>query len=339
MKKVPFSLISAFIAIAIITISITLLKFRPNFGSSSSTPILQDHEPIPTTIVKLPRLHDRETILNGVGDSKLVDFGLTDQDFQQIAASGVTIIQTNFDICADDQNVMRFLNQSKNVGLSVVLPAGVGDTEWGYSCDKNTFPSTQKPEWQKSAIADWISKWKSHPALYGWATANEAGSYLPNANSKATLTLEQLKTAYSDVRSLDPDHPVIIYMNGKNFIDHEDNYFWSGNPFSDDVADIVIVTAHSNFGRYDASFVAKITSRAKSSIFTTSPNTRLVISLAAWKQDPTWALPITSNLQSEIKKVSDHQDIIGIAFFKYGAKGSGWHLPTDAPQLFTLLKS
>jgi len=226
------------------------------------------------------------------------------------------------------------------------LPAGAGEAEWGYTCDQKTFPKDQKPQWQKKSVTEWIERWKDHPAVYAWDISNEAGSVFPNAswhNEKDShvpdalyITKEQLKTAYKDVKTADHGHPLMIRMNGWFFYDNDSDFFRAGNPFDQNSADIVMINAYSNVADYYPDFVDTVTSRATESILAIDPKTEFIISLGVWLEEPLWKLPSVNHLKHDLESLNDY-DLLGIAYFKYGAKNSEWYLPDKkqgAPEIW-----
>jgi hypothetical protein len=281
---------------------------------------------------------DSLKIFKDVGEPYLENFGLTVNDFEIMQKAGVDVIEGNFDICSSDEEVQNLLDLSAEYGIKVIMPAGSGEAEWGYECDKEPYPPTQKPVWDKESVTAWVNKWKNHPAVFAWDTSNEAGSVLPNAKPEMMLTLDQLKVAYNDVKKEDPNHPVMMRMNGWYFYDYESNFFRDGNPFAQGVADIVMVNAYSNVDEYFSDFVTTVTSRSISSIHKIDPNIRIFVALGAWEEPPIWVMPKPENLQYEIDELKDYE-IEGIGFFKYGAKGSEWYLPTDASNLLKVISS
>lgn len=274
-------------------------------------------------------------MLKDVGEAYMDNFGLTEEDFKIMKNANIDVIQSNFDICASDEDVQNFLKMSEQYGIKVVMPAGSGEAEWGYECNKESYPNSQKPVWQKSAVVNWINKWKNSSSIYAWDISNEAGSVFPNASEDKMLTSEQLKQAYKDVKETDPNHPVMIRMNGWYFYDYEDNFFRKGNPFEKDISDIVMVNTYSNVEDYFPDFVTTVTTRSIYNIQQIDPDTSVIISLGVWEEKPLWVKPTEDNLQRDISQLRD-KDILGVAFFKYGAKGSEWYLPDSnggAPEL------
>src|SRR3989344_800190 len=148
-------------------------------------------------------------ILKDVGEPAYDRFGLIENDFLAIKQAGFDIIEGNFDICADDADVKFFLDSAERAGLIVILNAGAGEAEWGYSCDED-FTLDQKPVWQREGVGAWVQKWKNHPALYAWDTANEDGGTFPFGTggvkpdpeweTKYSLSAEQLHLAHRDVK-------------------------------------------------------------------------------------------------------------------------------------------
>jgi hypothetical protein len=293
---------------------------------------------------------ERISMMKDVGEAYMDHFGLTATDFQTLKQAHITHIEGNFDICASDSDVQYFLDQSYRYGLKVILPAGAGEAEWGYTCDQNIYPRDQKPVWQSQKVVHWVNKWKHHPAVYAWDTSNEAGSVMPNASWRNEahqtipdafyLNAQQLQVAYKDVKKADPTHPVMIRMNGWFFYDFDDNFFRPGNPFASRVADIVMINAYSNVSDYYDDFVTTVATRAQDSIKDIDPKVKLIISLGVWEEKPLWYLPTPEQLKHDIAAVHSLNNIAGLAYFKYGAKGSEWYLPEKthgAPQLFEIL--
>lgn len=294
---------------------------------------------------------EKMKMLKDVGEPYMDHFGLAEDDFQNIKGAGVDIIESNFDICASTRDITYFLDMAGKYGLKVIMPAGSGEAEWGYACGQENFPITQQPVWQRDLVQKWVKTWKSRPEIYAWDISNEAGSVFPNArilNDKNSLIpdvlyidRDQLKVAYNDVKSADPARPILIRMNGWFYYDNDKDFFKAGNPFQSGVADIVMVNAYSNVSDYYADFVPTVTKRASKAIKEISPNTKIIIALGAWQERPLWYMPTEEHLETEINYLKK-QDVLGIAYFKYGAKGSEWYLPDSgigAPKLWEVIKS
>lgn len=276
-------------------------------------------------------------VMKDVGEAYMDYFGLKERDFELLKQAKIDVIEGNFDICASDSDVSYLLDTSYKYGLRVILPAGAGEAEWGYECDKEPYPKDQKPEWDRSAVSQWMNKWRSHPALFAWDISNEAGSVFPNASDKNMLTEKQLKQASNDVRQFDPSHPVMVRMNGWYFYDYENNFFRTGNPFARGVADIVMVNAYSNVEEYFSDFVLTVTDRAGKSIYSVDPKPTLIIALGVWEEKPLWVKPSVQQLENDLRQLKG-KNILGVAYFKYGASSSEWYLPDKnigAPELFS----
>lgn len=293
---------------------------------------------------------DSFKMLKDVGEAYMDHFGLRDEDFNQIKQAEISVIESDFDICAKDEDVQYFLDEAQKYELKVIMPAGAGEAEWGYECGKKDFPKDQRPVWQKDKVQAFINKWKNHPAVFAWDSSNEAGSVMPNAsyynekngNVPAELYLNesQLHTAYADIKSVDSDHPIMIRMNGWFFYDFDDNFFRAGNPFAKDVADIVMINAYSNVEDYYDDFVKKVANRAISAITAIDPDTKFVISIGVWEEKPLWYLPSVDQLNTDIEQIQESVETsVDLAFFKYGAKGSEWYLPESAPELWKKISS
>ncbi len=283
-------------------------------------------------------------MLKDVGEPNLDRFGLAPADFNRMKASGATIIEGNFDICANPSDVLVFLEGAEDAGLRVVLPAGAGEAEWGYDCD-GTHTSTQKPEWQKAVVQAWVKKWSYHPALYAWDTSNEDGQNFPNAQRVGddwakqgyAVSLPQLQQAYTDVKEADPKHPVMVRMNGWFFYDYDSNFFRTGNAFGAGVADIVMVNAYSNVENYFPDLVTTVASRAQTAVNAVTPNARIIVSLGAWAESPLWYLPSMQHFLADIEHAKKTKNLRAIAIFKYGAEGSEWFMPKDAKAIWEKL--
>ncbi|HOV29738.1 MAG TPA: hypothetical protein PLD77_01530 [Candidatus Dojkabacteria bacterium] len=278
-------------------------------------------------------------ILKDVGEAYMDYFGLTETDFKLMMNSGVDLIEGNFDICATDEDMEYFLNMSSKYNIKVIMPAGSGEAEWSYKCDVDNYPSSQKPIWDKESVVAWINKWKNYSAVFAWDISNEAGSVFPNPSDANMLTVDQLKQAYTDVKNADPNHPVMIRMNGWYFYDYESDFFRAGNPFANNTTDIVMVNAYSNVDEYFQDFVSTVSTRSISAIRNLDSNTKIIIALGTWKEPPLWMMLTVDNLKSEITWVNNQSNIMGIAYFKYGAKDSEWYLPTNAPKLLEIISN
>ncbi|MBI2004814.1 hypothetical protein HYS79_01470 [Patescibacteria group bacterium] len=279
-------------------------------------------------------------ILKDVGEAVYDHFGLTQKDFSAIKEAGFDVIEGNFDICAGREDVQYFLDSARDAGLKVILNAGAGEAEWGYTCDDNFIPG-QKPVWQSEKVKQWVAAWKGHPALYAWDTSNEDGGVFPFGTggiqpdpqweTKFALSAAQLGQAYLDVKSVDLAHPVMIRMNGWYFYDYADDFFRPGNSFANNVADIVMVNAYSNVDEYFPDFVSTVMLRATRSIYAIDPKVVFIPSLGVWEEPPIWVKPTTAHLINDYTQALKTENLIGVAFFKYGAKeGDGWYLPDSA---------
>ena len=266
-------------------------------------------------------------IIKDTGEPYLYHFGLTEKDFKNISDAGFDVIEGNFDICASDEDVKYFLDSSLKYGLSVIMPAGSGEAEWGYECDMPA-EKDQKPVWQKEKVKDWIYKWKHYENIYAWDISNEAGSVMPNADKGYFISLSQLEYAYSTVKKTDPQRLVIIRMNGWFFYDYDDDFFREGNPFSENTADIVMVNSYSNVSDYYNGFVSVVGKRAKKAMSQIDPDVDVIISLGIWQEEPLWFAPSFKQLKNDIDSALELNPL-GIAFFKYGAIGSEWYLPDE----------
>jgi len=265
-------------------------------------------------------------ILKDVGEAYLEKFGLKDNDFKLIHEAGFNLIEGNFDICANDEDVVFFLNEAQKYQLKVILPAGSGEAEWGYECDSEPYPKEQRPNWQKEDVQNWIKKWKDHPAVWGWDLSNEAGGNFPNSDRNYWLSKEDLKKAYQDIKEVDLIHPVVIRINGWFFYDYNSNFFREENPFTKDMTDFVMINAYSNVQEYFYDFVDKVLERATNSIRDIDPKVKVLVALGAWEETPLWYLPSAEHIKNDFNSTKKF-NIAGIAFFKYGAEDSNWYLP------------
>lgn len=277
-------------------------------------------------------------MLKDVGEPFYSKFGLSETDFQKFQTAKIGVIQGNFDICANPDDVDWLLDTAQKYSIKVILNAGSGEAEWGYECDAPV-AANQKPVLEKAKVAAWVNKWKNYPALYAWDTSNEAGGNFPNAyrlvdegkkwEEEFSVSLTQLREVYSLVKQNDPTHPVMIRMNGWFFFDFEDNFFRSGNPFGTGVADLVMINTYSNVDTRDPLFVSTVWDRAYKSIKKVDPSVKFIAALAAWKGTTIFVqMPTPSILQSETNTVLKIPDMVGVSFFKYGSStGNGWLLP------------
>lgn len=321
--------ITIFVSIAII-VSIVLIFILPrlscNLNLSVTTGSVRDKSTVSENM-PMENSHNTYKIMKDVGEAYMDRFGLNDADFTLLRDARFTIIEGNFDMCASEEDVRYFLDKSYEYGLKVILPAGSGEAEWGYECDKESYPKTQKPIWNKTAVTRWINLWNDHPALFGWDSSNEAGGNFPNPTPENMLTVAQLQQAYSDIKMADPIHPVIIRINGWYFYDYETDFFRNGNPFADNIADVVMVNAYSNVDEYFPDFVGTVADRSIRSIGRYSPKAQVFIALGVWSEPPLWRTPSIENLTNDINQLNNRTDITGIAYFKYGAAGSEWYMP------------
>lgn len=294
----------------------------------NTLPIEKEEKKIPQEV--LPPL----LMLKDVGEPHLEDFGLKQSDFEGIKSAGFDVIESTFDICADVEDVTRFLNRAHAAELKVILPAGSGEAEWGYECDES-YGREQKPLWQSERVREWVLHFSSHPALFAWDTSNEAGGNFPN---EFMLTPQDLRRAYSDVKNADPKHPIMIRMNGWYFYDFDSDFFRTGNPFGSGVADIVMVNAYSNVEEYFPDFVSTVVSRARQSITELAPNTKLIVALGAWEEPPLWHKPPKEQFMLDYQAAKNIPQLQAIAIFKYGAEESDWWMPQDYSALWEIFR-
>jgi hypothetical protein len=276
-------------------------------------------------------------LLKDVGEPQYEHLGLIEADFARIKAQGFTAIEGTFDICANHRDVSFFMDSAHKHGLQVILNAGAGEAEWGYPCDGG-FVLGQKPRWEREKVQEWVRTWKDHPALLAWDTSNEDGGTMPfgtggvnpqpNWEKTYALSVDQLKQAYTDVKIADPDHPIMIRMNGWYFYDNEDDFFRPGNAFVKGVADIVMVNAYANVEEYFPDFVGTVMTRARQSISLIDPNVAFLPSLGVWEEPPIWYTPSVEELENDFNQAILTDRLYGISYFKYGAyKGDDWYLP------------
>jgi len=276
-------------------------------------------------------------VLKDVGEPDLEHFGLSEADFSQLRDADVNLIEGNFDICADHDDVQFFLDSSQQFNLQVVLPAGAGEAEWGYACNGSGY--NQTPVWQKEQVQAWVRRWLDHPAVFGWDTSNEAGGNFPHDESlEYFISLEQLQQVYRDIKEIDPERPILIRMNGWYFYDNDSDFLRTGNPFGPGVADIVMVNAYSNVDEYFDDFVHVVLQRSYQSIKRQAPEAAIIAAIGVWSEPPLWQQPSIAQLQNDLSATNNIYDLIGVAFFKYGAVTSTWYLPDDAPELWEEIK-
>lgn len=308
-------------------------------------------KPVPFTQpnISIPVQSKPMVILKDVGEPQYTHFGLTEQDFQLIAAANFTHITENFDLCADPADVKWYLDSAQQYNLKVIMMAGAGEAEWGYACDGEPYPLTQKPIWQKDLVTDWINQWKTHPAVFAWDISNEAGLNFPNGENnpeiaegwgKNAISLAQLQQAAVDVKTADPAHSRLIRMSGYVFYENTQFFFEQKNPFAKDLAEYVMINAYSNTPEYDPSLITEIVSKSASAISSIDPQVQVVYSLGVWHEPPMWTKPPAENVQNDIRQLNSFPDI---AYYRYGAQaGSEWYFPDPNrgdPQLWELISS
>lgn len=275
-------------------------------------------------------------MLKDVGEAYMNHFGLTNTDFEQFKKLNVNLMEGNFDICATNEDIKYFLDNAHKNNIKVVMPAGSGEAEWSYACNKEPYPKSQKPVWNKDGVVKFVNKWKFHPAVYAWDTSNEAGSVLPNANPDTyanMLTLAQIQRAYVDVKAADPSHPIMNRHNGWFYYDDDKNFFKMGNPFTSNVADIIMINAYSNVDDYYSDFVSIVMYRSQKAISEVDPKVKFIVSLGVWNEPPLWSKPTIKELETDLTQYKKLKNVEGIAYFKYGAKNSEWYMPQNSPEL------
>lgn len=282
---------------------------------------------------------------------KGVAIDILQKDFSKMKDAGIDILTTEWGMEVRTEKVESFLDKAHNAGLKVVLDGGFSYQAWGFSNDDFTsLPPDKNPIWQRDKVQQWVTRFKNHPAVYGWDICNEYGENLPsgvfNNNSSwpaNKITISQLRQARADVLEIDPDKPVLIRMNHQAF---EKQFGYIKDNFDKNLADIVMLNLYSNYlsdGRVQWQTVIKdIAQEDIDSLKAIDPDIKIWISVAAFEEKGLFEKPSSRNLLNDIDEVFKLDAVDALGFFEWGPSmdyksGKIWHLPVSGNDLWKVM--
>jgi hypothetical protein len=266
------------------------------------------------------------------------DISETDLDF--IATSGYTILMPEWGI--DDvsvPDVINLLDRLEQRNIKIVLDAGFTAAAWDINSNiKEKEDGEHSSFWLPKKVESWVSALKTHPAVYGWDISNEAGENMIE-DETFRITLDQLRTASTDVRSFDNTHPIIIRMH---YWDEYDGDFNGLNPFDKGIADIVVLNLYSNYSNDGKKvllphMIKDSAQILESKIRSVDPDVDIWLSLSAYAEPPMFLKPTPSDLDRDIKASFDLKGFKSIGFFGWGSPDNDWYLPRDGFDLLEVI--
>jgi len=283
---------------------------------------------------------------------KGVGIDLPQSDFMDMKNAGIEILSTEWGMEQDVDQARKFLDQVQAAGLTVVMDGGFSYTAWGFTNDDwDRMPKGKKPVWQKERVQNWIKAIKDHPAIYAWDICNEFGENLPSGadmtNSdwpKSRITSEQLRQARADVLEADSTRPIHVRM-----------YEWDSDsmpPYiksmlEDGIADIISLNLYSNYldnGKLQWPDVIKDAGqRCVTEIKQGAPQTRVWLSIAAFKDAKMFQRPSSASLARDFEDAAHISQLDGISFFCWGPvnqwdESNDWYLPKTGADLWSTIK-
>ncbi len=276
----------------------------------------------------VPNGQPKSTIVYYIKD---IPKNITPAELDIIQACGFDIVTTEWGIDDMDYDQLKALmDELEKRDLKIVLDAGFSKGAW--------FRLGERLIWDKNKVLDYVAQFKNHPALFGWDISNEAGeNFLQNGER---TNLSQLKRASQYVRRADAKHPIIMRMH---YWDEYDGDFGYDNPFTQGLADIVMLNLYSNYSSngktvdlpnmvFDAS--QKLINKIKE----VDPQVDIWLALSAFQAKPHFVAVGASQLESEIKFASTLREVEAIGFFGWGDKNKNWYLPQDGKELIQAIK-
>ncbi|MDH4161663.1 MAG: hypothetical protein OEW15_03105 [Nitrospirota bacterium] len=164
---------------------------------------------------------------------------VSDEELVVLKRKGVNLVQSFPLITWRDAEIRSYLDRMHKFGFGVVMTV-VSMSEKGPS------------GWsiRESALVGFIRKWRTHPAVFAWHTFDE-----PSNRGVAEVPKELQERVYGLVKSIDPDHPVMISWNGTSF--------WHYRFFSEQAFDVLDLHAHitDTVGRRQAALINEFRKR------------------------------------------------------------------------------
>ncbi|MBN1375969.1 MAG: hypothetical protein JXA01_07420 [Dehalococcoidia bacterium] len=283
---------------------------------------------------------------------KGVGIDLPQSDFDEMKKAGIDILATEWGMEQEVEMARDFLDKAQQAGLKVVMDGGFSYTAWGFTDDDwDRLPKGKLPVWQKQHVQEWISALKDHPAIYAWDISNEFGENLPDGADirgsgwpAGRITIEQLKTARTDVLAADPTRPV-----------HARMYEWERDNMPDyikgllenRIADIISLNLYSNYlykGKLQWPTVMEdVGEYCVDDIKRISPGSAVWLSIGAFEYSKKFQKPSVASLERDLKHASGIQDLDGITFFCWGPvsqwdSSCDWYLPDSGADLWAAIK-
>lgn len=269
---------------------------------------------------------------------KDIPLAVSDSELDLIAQTGFQLLLPEWGVDdAQASQVLALLDRLESRGLAMVLDGGFSAGAWGFAEDGTD--QGKSPVWQEAKMSAWVNALKAHPALYAWDISNEAGENFDLGRHNFRLSLADLQTASSAMRSLDPTHPLILRMH---YWDDEDGDFNQLNPFSPGLADIVVLNLYSNYSLDGATpllpeMIQDSASLLINKITAVDGAVDIWLSLAAYRELPFFVKPSPDALQRDILAALRLNSLSSLGFFGWGSLDYGWYLPRDGADLLTTI--
>jgi len=278
---------------------------------------------------------------------KLIPADLNNQELKTLQEKGFTILSYEWGMAdLTPPELLELLDRIDQYHLKLIVNLSE-EAAWGYTGE--SFTATTPPRWQAERVQEYVQAIKNHPAIYGYDISNEAGENLPNGQDYR-ISLEQLKIASAQVRSLDPGRPIIMRMHYWDEEDEENlGLFGKSNPFAAGIADVVMLNLYSNWvdaaggktAPYMPEMVAVAGQELTDKVKAVDPKVKVWIALGAFADSPEFTRPSAEALAFDIKAALKIKGISNIGFFGWGAPstrgGVNWYLPSDGPDLLEVM--
>ncbi len=328
-------LVSFFLAI-LLSFWLTLGAPRPSTLELPSQPLALTTDlvvvnPQSTVSASYVRVHAFKTVFFHVGDASLEHFGLSRQDFEYLRSIGVTAIEGDFDSCARDEDVKYLLDESASVRMGVILPAQIRTSEGSTECANLVQQSEAQGETAATqSVVSWVQQWKSHPAVIAWDTTDPQLVYTASQAASLDKSL-QLEVAYASVKAIDPTHPVLVSLQQPIDASNSSIMPLSLKDLPVPFADIVVVQRSQPLSEI-VSQVATLQSGDQQPV-------KVLIGVGGVRTHEGWVFPEATTLQQELSTLRESPAIMGVGFYKYGAKESTWYLPYHKPELLPVFQN
>jgi len=280
---------------------------------------------------------------NAFWSMKLVNETVTDADLDAMESAGIGIIEGEWGMAdATPQKVLALLDRANARGMKLIMNF-TENSAWGYAYGE--MGAHQAPQWQKAEVQAYVRAIMKHPALFGYDVSNEAGENLPNGGT-FRITSAQMKEAADSVRAIDALRPILIRMH---YWDRFDGDFTEKNPFTDGIADIVMLNLYSNWSADGAkvgipNMISLSAQDLVDKIRGVDPDAKVWLALGAFRESPFFLRPSASDLARDIRSALTVKGVTSISFFGWGPErypdeGPGWYLPRDGSDLVEVIKS